>query len=142
MKTLRLTVDVSANRPSFLFCFWLFFVCDFLIINNPLRHFYALLQSLAVLCANRWNFKISKQLRPAAKKMLRPNSIVEIIIKATCFFEKIPKTVYLHFTLNRKVQNFGNFLLIINPVRYLYALLQSFAVPCGPLRSFVVLCGI
>jgi len=34
------------------------------------------------------------------KKMLRPNSIVEIIIKATgfFFFEKIPKTVYLYST--------------------------------------------
>jgi len=60
------------------------------------------------------------------------------------FFEKISKTIYLHSTESgRKVQNFGNFLFIINPVRYLYALLQSlwsFAV--GPLWSFAVLCGI
>jgi len=67
-------------------------------------------------------------------KTLGPNLIVKIIIKATSFllFEKIPKTVYLHSTESgRKVQNFGNFLLIINPVRYLYALLQSLAVLCG-----------
>ena len=72
------------------------------------------------------------------KKTFRPNSIVEIIIKATVFlFEKIPKTVYLHSTESgRKVQNFGNFLLIKSPLCF-FALLQFFAVPCGPLQYLV-----
>jgi len=78
------------------------------------------------------------------------------------FLRKFQKTVYLHSTESgRKVQNFGNVLLIKNPLWYfllfcslagafdvvlraLQALnsitrpVQSFAVPCGLLRSFAV----
>jgi len=82
------------------------------------------------------------------KKTLRPNSIVEIIIKATGFFflRKFQnRSIYTQQKVAEKWKIWaiffllkvfcGIFLLFCSPV-------QSFAVPCGPLRSFVVLCGI
>jgi len=53
----------------------------------------------------------SNQLRPAAKKTLRPNSIVAIITEATGIFF-LRKTVDMHSTeCGRKVQYFGVFFI-------------------------------
>ena len=75
------------------------------------------------------------------KNTLKPNLIVEIIIKATgfCFFEKIPKTTSIFFKISEKnkikgVQVLcGICLLFCSPA-------QSFVVPCNPLQFSAVLC--
>ena len=106
---------------------------DFLIINNPLRHLYA----LAVLTSGplRKSVEINfKTITSCCQKDPEAKFDCRNYYQGNRFFlfEKNAKTVYLHSTESgRKVQNFGNFLLIKSPLWY-------FLLFCSPLWSFAV----